>query len=165
MQVVIQKTLLTHSGNRSIPEIVSIGDNAVLVSSSEGKIGVFYQREYRFMLFFKRTKRYFLGYLDPDITLLISPAIKAAIKMRVRIVDRLPAHMSELGKEVVCISVWAQAEQWNKLTKKLRKQKFKAATPNEIELQVQSSPTPNGLGTVDDLFSSLTSDLKKSNLT
>jgi hypothetical protein len=162
MQVVIQKTLLTHSGNRSIPEIVSIGDNAVLVSSSEGKIGVFYQREYRFMLFFKRTKRYFLGYLDPDITLLISPAIKAAIRMRVRIVDRLPAHMSELGKETVCVSVWAEGDQWDRLTKKLREQKFKAAAPTEVEQQVQSAPTPtpNGLGTVDDLFSSLTSDQK-----
>ena len=160
MQVVIQKTLLTHSGNRSIPEIVSIGDNAVLVSSSEGKIGVFYQREYRFMLFFKRTKRYFLGYLDPDITLLINPAIKAAIRMRVRIVDRLPAHMSELGKETVCVSVWAEGDKWDRLTKKLHEQKFKAATPIEVELQVQSAPTPNELGTVDDLFSSLTSDQK-----
>ena len=160
MQVVIQKTLLTHSGNRSIPEIVSIGDNAVLVSSSEGKIGVFYQREYRFMLFFKRTKRYFLGYLDPDITLLINPAIKASIRMRVRIVDRLPAHMSELGKETVCVSVWAECDQWDRLTKKLHEQKFKAATPIEVELQVQSAPTPNELGTVDDFFSSLTSDQK-----
>ncbi|MDA0354355.1 MAG: hypothetical protein O2838_02450 [Proteobacteria bacterium] len=160
MQVVIQKTLLTHSGNRSIPEIVSIGDNAVLVSSSEGKIGVFYQREYRFMLFFKRTKRYFLGYLDPDITLLIDPAIKAAIRMRVRIVDRLPAHMSELGKETVCVSVWAEGDQWDRFTKKLHEQKFKAATPIEVQLQVQNAPTPNELGTVDDLFSSLTSDQK-----
>ena len=160
MQVVIQKTLLTHSGNRSIPEIVSIGDNAVLVSSSEGKIGVFYQREYRFILFFKRTKRYFLGYLDPDITLLINPAIKAAIRMRVRIVDRLPAHMSELGKETVSVSVWAEGDQWDRLTKKLHEQKFKAATPIEVQLQVQNAPTPNELGTVDDLFSSLTSDQK-----
>ena len=80
--------------------------------------------------------------------------------MRVRIVDRLPAHMSELGKETVCVSVWAEGDQWDRLTKKLHEQKFKAATPIEVQLQVQNAPTPNELGTVDDLFSSLTSDQK-----
>jgi hypothetical protein len=128
MQVVVQKTLLTNSGNRSIPEIVSIGENAELVASNEGKVGVFFVRQYRSLLFFKRSKRHFLGYLSSEVSDIVGAALKFDVRLRTRIVDRMPAHMSEAGKETVCVSIWAEGDKWDRI-----KEKTRAYTPEPNE--------------------------------
>lgn len=86
---------------------LSIGDEAVLLALSDGRIGVFAKLNRRFLGIFPRQVMVLIGALGPHATALIAPAVERAELLRVRIVGLTPEHLATppLGAEVH-ISVW-----------------------------------------------------------
>jgi len=86
------------------------GQTVALEITPEREIKVFANLPSRWLFGFGRPRRHFLGYLHPQATELLLPALYSEAPLRVRIVEVEPAHARADGVDRVCISVWGDPE-------------------------------------------------------
>jgi hypothetical protein len=93
------------SGSGIVP-----GQNVHLEITAEREIEVYANLPSRWPFGFGRPRRYCLGYLHPQATELLLPALYSAAPLRVRIVEVEPAHARADGVDRVVVSVWGNPD-------------------------------------------------------
>jgi len=85
---------------------IVLGQTVELIQHPEDKLAVFVTLPSRWPFGLGKSRRQHLGYLHPEATGILLPAIARATPLRMRIVEIEPAHARIDGVDRVCISVW-----------------------------------------------------------
>lgn len=86
------------------------GQPVELECHAEQKLAVFVRLPLRWSFGLGRPKRRILGYLHPEASAILMPAIEKSASLRVRIVEIEPAHARPEGVDQISISVWGEPE-------------------------------------------------------
>lgn len=86
------------------------GQNVELEVTAERKIQVYANLPSRWPFGLGKPRRQCLGFLHPEATQLLLPALDVEATLRVRIVEVEPAHARPDGVDRVCISVWGDPD-------------------------------------------------------
>jgi hypothetical protein len=105
MRPLIHKASVDITANR-IPSSVFPNDNASLRIEDDGTISVILILLSRLPFGLGKSREFVAGILGQKATALIRPAILKNARLRVRIVEIEPAHLSQNGKIRLFISVW-----------------------------------------------------------
>lgn len=105
MRPLIHKASVDITAN-TLPSSVSPNDNASLQVEDDGTISVILILLSRLPFGLGKSRRFVAGILGQKATALIRPAILKNARLRVRIVEVEPAHLSRNGKICLYISVW-----------------------------------------------------------
>jgi hypothetical protein len=105
MRPLIHKASVDITAN-TLPSSVSPNDNASLQLEDDGTISVILILLSRLPFGLGKSRRFVAGILGHKATALIRPAILKNARLRVKIVEVEPAHLSRNGKTCLYISVW-----------------------------------------------------------
>lgn len=83
------------------------GQPVELECHAERKLAVVVTSPSRWSFGLGKQKRRILGYLHPEASAIIMPALERSASLRVRIVEIEPAHARTEGMDQVSISIWA----------------------------------------------------------
>ena len=84
------------------------GQPVELECHAERKLAVLVTLPSRWLFGLGRPKRRVLGYLHPEASAILMPAIEKFATLRVRIVEIEPAHARTGGVDQISISVWGE---------------------------------------------------------
>ena len=105
MQPLIHKASVDITAN-TLPSSVSPNDNASLQLEDDDTISVILILLSRLPFGLGKSRKFVVGILGQNATALIKPAILKSARLRVKIVEIEPAHLSRNGKTCLYISVW-----------------------------------------------------------
>ncbi|KPQ06626.1 MAG: hypothetical protein HLUCCA12_10090 [Rhodobacteraceae bacterium HLUCCA12] len=111
MQVILHKTPLLPAAETPPSLGLELGDAVELEAEAEGTVRASIWRHGMWLpLVGRRARRVPLGHLRPEAAELVAPALSQGTDLRVRVVEICPAHLSEDGRDYVCLSIWGDRD-------------------------------------------------------
>lgn len=110
MRVILPKTLL---GNLTVKPHTSglrVGAQATLELLDDQKVAAFVTCPSRWPFGWGTQRFIRAGYLGETASNLLTPALEKQAKMRVRVIEIEPAHLSRTRKDEVYLSVWGNPD-------------------------------------------------------
>lgn len=108
MQALIHKASLHGLKIRIRGSGIVPGQPVELECHAERELAVVVTSPSRWSFGLGKPKRRILGYLHPEASAMIMPAIEKAASLRVRIVEIEPAHARMEGVDQISVSVWGE---------------------------------------------------------
>ena len=107
MQRVFEKICIDDVSLDTTVERLSIGDELNLTVSPEGVVNLFCKSKHRLLsrVLLRRSWKY-LGRLSPRNADDLTPRLAGAKKIRIRVVDIAPKHLTGRNLDKVFVSVW-----------------------------------------------------------